>query len=112
MFVLEPTRSIMECQPRQHIVPQSDIKTKLNRQSTRLRSTHGHYTALVDGDGLSEPSTCLMLHRCHEHGGCCENEHQECTVSQSENVSVDITVQLRVSRLSNIMFPHRWMEGQ
>lgn len=59
---------------------------------------------MVDNEGESEPSTCLVLHRCNKYGGCCQHEHQECTVSRSETVEVDVTVRLRVRHQHNVFF--------
>lgn len=92
----------MECQPRPHIVNQLEIKSKLNRQSSRLRTYHNYYNATVDQN--SQISTCILLHRCGKHSGCCRNEHQECspTPTSSQVVTIDVTVQMRVGNSNEL----------
>lgn len=96
LAITDLSTALMECQPRPYILNQLEIKSKLNRHSRRLRTYHEYYGATVGPD--TQVSTCLMLHRCDRHSGCCANEYQECSPSLTSNVAVDITIRTRVSR--------------
>lgn len=84
----------MQCQPRPHIISEEEIKTRLARNSLRVTNSRGRFTTSVRNPNFAEhqSTSCLMLHRCHEHAGCCSQPGQKCQAHREEDVVIDVTV--------------------
>ncbi|XP_067948992.1 uncharacterized protein [Watersipora subatra] len=88
----ESYERLTHCQPRPHIIEEREIRSRLIEQSSRMNTISGYYTVQVNQPGLRQTTSCLLLHRCHKHSGCCTGREEECSVHTSESVNVDVTV--------------------